>query len=167
MRALLTTSVPNRNLLAPDRVARFSTLGGLGGAGVGGGAMLGGLGGFGGGPGLGGFGLAAKSALPFDTKTDYDLIVIGGGTGGISCAQEARALGLKVAIFDYVSPSPHGSTWGLGGTCVNVGCVPKKLMHIAAQNHEHHKASKGFGWTNSDGKEGQTQHDWVTLRNHV
>ena len=95
--------------------------------------MLGGLGGFGGGQSLGGFGgQAATSSLPFDTKTDYDLIVIGGGTGGLSCAQEARALGLKVAIFDYVTPSPLGSTWGLGGTCVNVGCVPKKLMHIAA-----------------------------------
>ena len=117
----------------------FSTLGGLGGgsfiggAAGGGGGGLGGLGGFGGGGGGGGmpFGLA-QSSLPFDDKGEYDLVVIGGGTGGLSCAQEAKALGLKVAIFDYVSPSPQGSTWGLGGTCVNVGCIPKKLMHIAA-----------------------------------
>lgn len=104
----------------------FATLGGLGGAGAGG-AMFG----LGGGAGLG-FGQSGSPALPFDTKAEYDLIVIGGGTGGLSCAQEAKALGLKVAVFDYVSPSPQGSTWGLGGTCVNVGCIPKKLMHIAA-----------------------------------
>ena len=61
---------------------------------------------------------------------EYDVIVIGGGTGGISFAQEARSLGMSVALFDYVSPSNQGSTWGLGGTCVNVGCIPKKLFHI-------------------------------------
>ena len=83
--------------------------------------------------GMGGSGFGAVQAqLPFDKDAEYDLIVIGGGTGGISCATEAKALGLKVAIFDYVSPSPAGNTWGLGGTCVNVGCIPKKLMHIAA-----------------------------------
>lgn len=36
-----------------------------------------------------------------------------------------------MALFDYVAPSPQGSTWGLGGTCVNVGCIPKKLFHYA------------------------------------
>ena len=77
---------------------------------------------------------------------EYDLIVIGGGTGGLSCAQEAKELGLSVALFDYVSPSPQGSQWGLGGTCVNVGCIPKKLYHIAAQNEERDHASGDFGW---------------------
>lgn len=72
--------------------------------------------------------VAAK--LPFKTDKEYDVIVIGGGTGGISFASEARALGMSVALFDYVSPTNHGSTWGLGGTCVNVGCIPKKLFHI-------------------------------------
>ena len=38
----------------------------------------------------------------------------------------------QVAVLDYVTPSPHGTVWGLGGTCVNVGCIPKKLMHQAA-----------------------------------
>lgn len=38
----------------------------------------------------------------------------------------------KVVLFDFVKPSSQGSKWGLGGTCVNVGCVPKKLMHYAA-----------------------------------
>lgn len=37
-----------------------------------------------------------------------------------------------MACLDYVKPSPAGSKWGLGGTCVNVGCIPKKLMHTAA-----------------------------------
>jgi thioredoxin reductase (NADPH) len=47
----------------------------------------------------------------------------------LSCAKEAAKLGAKVICFDYVKPSPQGTTWGLGGTCVNVGCIPKKLMH--------------------------------------
>ena len=72
------------------------------------------------------------TTLPFDPDKEYDLVVIGGGTGGITAASEARALGLSVALFDYVHPSPQGSSWGLGGTCVNVGCIPKKLFHIAA-----------------------------------
>ena len=59
-------------------------------------------------------------------------MVIGGGTGGITAAVEARKMGLSVAMFDFVDPSPQGSKWGLGGTCVNVGCIPKKLFHIAA-----------------------------------
>jgi thioredoxin reductase (NADPH) len=59
-------------------------------------------------------------------------VVIGGGTGGITAAVEARKMGLSVAMFDFVDPSPQGSKWGLGGTCVNVGCIPKKLFHIAA-----------------------------------
>lgn len=58
--------------------------------------------------------------------------MLGGGSGGLACAKEAVNLGAKVAVFDYVSPSPQGSKWGLGGTCVNVGCIPKKLMHQAA-----------------------------------
>lgn len=83
----------------------------------------------------GSFGSFAKPKLPFQDDKDhmYDLIVIGGGSGGLSCAQEARKLGLTVALFDYVSPSAStGKTWGIGGTCVNVGCIPKKLFHLAA-----------------------------------
>lgn len=63
---------------------------------------------------------------------DYDLFVIGGGSGGISSARWAGKAGKKVAVADFVKPSPAGTTWGLGGTCVNVGCIPKKLMHYAA-----------------------------------
>lgn len=47
---------------------------------------------------------------------DYDLVVIGGGSGGLACAKEAAALGARVALLDYVKPSPAGTSWGLGGT---------------------------------------------------
>uniref|UniRef100_A0A8C7VBI0 thioredoxin-disulfide reductase (NADPH) n=1 Tax=Oncorhynchus mykiss TaxID=8022 RepID=A0A8C7VBI0_ONCMY len=63
---------------------------------------------------------------------DYDLVVIGGGSGGLACSKEAAQLGQKVAVLDYVEPSVKGTKWGIGGTCVNVGCIPKKLMHQAA-----------------------------------
>ena len=62
----------------------------------------------------------------------FDLIVIGGGSGGLACSKAAAMLGAKVAVLDFVKPSPKGTSWGLGGTCVNVGCIPKKLMHQAA-----------------------------------
>lgn len=65
-------------------------------------------------------------------EPEYDLVVIGGGSGGLACAKEAVNLGAKVAVLDYVVPSPQGTKWGLGGTCVNVGCIPKKLMHQAS-----------------------------------
>jgi hypothetical protein len=48
---------------------------------------------------------------------------------GLACAKEAAGLGARVALLDFVKPSPQGTSWGLGGTCVNVGCIPKKLMH--------------------------------------
>lgn len=67
-----------------------------------------------------------------DGAYDYELAVIGGGSGGLACAKEAVNQGARVAVLDYVTPSPQGTKWGLGGTCVNVGCIPKKLMHQAA-----------------------------------
>jgi thioredoxin reductase (NADPH) len=69
----------------------------------------------------------------------YDLVVIGGGSGGLAASKEAKQLlgpGGKVCVLDFVKPSPAGSTWGLGGTCVNVGCIPKKLMHQAGIHNE-------------------------------
>ena len=86
--------------------------------------------------------------LPFKTEKEYDVIVIGGGTGGISCAVEASKLGLNTALFNYVDPSPAGSSWGLGGTCLNVGCIPKKLFHRAAYLGYMRKSSVEFGWSN-------------------
>ncbi|RMX38762.1 hypothetical protein pdam_00018521, partial [Pocillopora damicornis] len=70
--------------------------------------------------------------MPPSENYTYDLIVIGGGSGGLACSKEAAIIGKKVAVLDFVKPSPIGTTWGLGGTCVNVGCIPKKLMHQAA-----------------------------------
>ena len=57
--------------------------------------------------------------------------MIGGGSGGISAARHAAQAAAKVGLADYVSPSAAGTKWGLGGTCANVGCVPKKMMHFA------------------------------------
>lgn len=66
-----------------------------------------------------------------DSPYEYDLFVIGGGSGGISAARFAAECGKKVALADFVKPTPIGTSWGLGGTCVNVGCIPKKMMHYA------------------------------------
>ncbi|XP_060036247.1 thioredoxin reductase 3 isoform X1 [Erinaceus europaeus] len=94
---------------------------------------------------------------------DYDLIVLGGGSGGLSCAQEAAILGKKVMVLDFVVPSPLGTSWGLGGTCVNVGCVPKKLMHQAALLGQALADSRKFGWEYSQ----QVTHNWETMREAI
>lgn len=93
----------------------------------------------------------------------YDLIVIGGGSGGLACSKEAANLGRKVAVLDFVKPSPIGTTWGLGGTCVNVGCIPKKLMHQASILGHDLEDARMYGW-NFDGK---VEHNWVTMRENV
>jgi hypothetical protein len=66
--------------------------------------------------------------------------------------QEAARHGMKVVLFDFVKPTPHNTTWGLGGTCVNVGCIPKKLMHKAAIMGEDFKDAPFFGWNIQNGK---------------
>jgi len=85
---------------------------------------------------------------------DYDFLVIGGGSGGLACAKEASKLGARVCLCDFVTPSPAGTRWGLGGTCVNVGCIPKKLMHRAALLHEDAKELPFFGWEAAGGVAG-------------
>ncbi|XP_006017841.1 thioredoxin reductase 3 [Alligator sinensis] len=90
---------------------------------------------------------------------DYDLIVIGGGSGGLACSKEAATLGKKVMVLDYVVPTPSGTSWGLGGTCVNVGCIPKKLMHQAALLGQALKDSRKFGWQYDE----QVKHNWETM----
>jgi len=79
-----------------------------------------------------------------DHGYDYDLLVIGGGSGGMAAAKEAAIQGAKVALCDFVKPSPKGTIWGLGGTCVNVGCIPKKLFHIGATLRESIQADANF-----------------------
>uniref|UniRef100_A0A668AIS0 Thioredoxin reductase 2 n=1 Tax=Myripristis murdjan TaxID=586833 RepID=A0A668AIS0_9TELE len=100
-------------------------------------------------------------------KYEYDLVVIGGGSGGLACSKEAAQLGQKVAVLDYVEPSVKGTKWGLGGTCVNVGCIPKKLMHQAALLGTAVKDAKKYGWQISE----PVSHDWATMaegvQNHV
>ncbi|XP_035436670.2 thioredoxin reductase 1, mitochondrial isoform X1 [Spodoptera frugiperda] len=90
--------------------------------------------------------ILARRTLSSHGNFDYDLAVIGGGSGGLACAKEAVNLGAKVAVLDYVTPSPQGTKWGLGGTCVNVGCIPKKLMHQAALLGESIHEAVSYGW---------------------
>jgi len=94
---------------------------------------------------------------------DWDLVVIGGGSGGMAAAKEAAKHGAKVALFDYVKPSPRGSKWGLGGTCVNVGCVPKKLMHYAGLLGASFPDARHFGWNLGE----KPELDWMTLMSSV
>ena len=68
-------------------------------------------------------------------QSEYDLAVIGGGSGGLATAFEASKHGVKVIVIDFVEQSLHKTKWGIGGTCVNVGCIPKKLMHQASKSH--------------------------------
>lgn len=67
----------------------------------------------------------------------YDLIAIGGGSGGIAGARRAASYGAKVAVCEKSN---------LGGTCVNLGCVPKKLLYYAAEFSGFFKDSKNYGW---------------------
>ncbi|OXB54793.1 hypothetical protein ASZ78_008062, partial [Callipepla squamata] len=96
-------------------------------------------------------------------KKDYDLLVIGGGSGGLACAKEAAQFGKKVAVLDYVEPSPRGTKWGLGGTCVNVGCIPKKLMHQAALLGGALKDAQHYGWSTAH----PVQHNWSVMAQAV
>uniref|UniRef100_A0A672GNQ3 thioredoxin-disulfide reductase (NADPH) n=1 Tax=Salarias fasciatus TaxID=181472 RepID=A0A672GNQ3_SALFA len=94
---------------------------------------------------------------------DYDLIVIGGGSGGLACSKEAASLGKKVMVLDYVVPTPKGTTWGLGGTCVNVGCIPKKLMHQTALLGTAMQDARKFGWEFEE----TVKHNWDTMKTAV
>ncbi|MGF1495870.1 MAG: glutathione-disulfide reductase [Elainellaceae cyanobacterium] len=80
---------------------------------------------------------------------DYDFFVIGAGSGGIAAARRAASYGAKVGIVERDR---------LGGTCVNRGCVPKKLMVYASQFPKHFKASTGYGW-----RLGEQSLDWSTM----
>lgn len=69
---------------------------------------------------------------------DFDLFVIGGGSGGVRAARMAASRGARVALAEAAE---------MGGTCVNVGCIPKKLYSYAAGYAEAFEEAKGYGWT--------------------
>lgn len=71
------------------------------------------------------------------TTPDYDLFVLGAGSGGVRAARIAAGLGARVAVAE----ERH-----LGGTCVNVGCVPKKLLVYASHFADAFADARGFGW---------------------
>jgi len=88
---------------------------------------------------------------------NYDLFVIGGGSGGVAASKLAAELGARTAVADFVKPSPAGTTWGLGGTCVNVGCIPKKLMHTSAGFREAQNHLSHLGWDT------KSVHSWEAM----
>ena len=83
------------------------------------------------------------------TAYDYDLFVIGGGSGGVRAGRVAASLGKRVAVAEE---------YRFGGTCVIRGCVPKKLFVYASQYHEHFEDAAGYGW-----EVGETTFDWKKL----
>ncbi|MDZ7864296.1 glutathione-disulfide reductase [Acidovorax sp.] len=80
---------------------------------------------------------------------DYDLFVIGGGSGGVRAGRVAASLGKRVAVAEE---------YRFGGTCVIRGCVPKKLFVYASQFHEHFEDAAGYGW-----QVGTPTFDWKAL----
>lgn len=80
---------------------------------------------------------------------DFDLFVIGAGSGGVRAARFAAGYGARVAVAE---------SRYLGGTCVNVGCVPKKLLVYGAHFAEDFEQAQGFGWSL-----GEARFDWATL----
>ncbi|MGH7771140.1 MAG: glutathione-disulfide reductase [Candidatus Binatia bacterium] len=82
-------------------------------------------------------------------KYDYDLFTIGAGSGGVRASRVSASYGAKVAIAEERY---------LGGTCVNVGCIPKKLLVYAAHFSEDFEDAAGFGWS-----VGKRRFDWTKL----
>lgn len=87
------------------------------------------------------------------THQSFDLFVIGAGSGGVRAARLAAAFGAKVAIAE---------SRDLGGTCVNVGCIPKKLFVYASQFTKACQTAKAFGWSMEP-----PRFDWTTLRTNT
>ena len=83
--------------------------------------------------------------------TPFDLVVIGGGSGGVRAARFAAQRGARVAV---VESGP------MGGTCVNVGCVPKKMYSYGAQHGENLALARGYGWQVPEG----ITLDWAHLK---
>ncbi|MCA1323133.1 glutathione-disulfide reductase [Herbaspirillum sp. alder98] len=72
------------------------------------------------------------------SQYDFDLFVIGGGSGGVRAARFAAQAGARVGLAESSD---------LGGTCVNVGCIPKKLMSYSAHFHQDFQDAAGYGWS--------------------
>ena len=85
-------------------------------------------------------------------KYDFDLYVVGAGSGGVRASRMASALGARVAVAE----STH-----LGGTCVNVGCVPKKLFVYGAHFAEDFEDAAAYGWSGA-----APSFDWACLRDN-
>ena len=83
------------------------------------------------------------------SRYDYDFFVLGAGSGGVRAGRMAAAYGARTAVVEERY---------LGGTCVNVGCIPKKLLVYAAEFRDHFEDAAGFGWT-----VGERTVDWRTL----
>ncbi len=82
----------------------------------------------------------------------YDLFVIGAGSGGVRASRVAASKGFKVGVAE---------SQALGGTCVNIGCVPKKLFVYGSEYSHIASQAKGYGWTFSE-----PSFDWATLRDN-
>jgi glutathione reductase (NADPH) len=82
---------------------------------------------------------------------DYDLFVVGAGSGGVRAARVASELGARVAVAEMDRP---------GGTCVNVGCVPKKLFVYGSHFAYDLKDAQGYGWSSAP------FFDWRTLKDN-
>jgi glutathione reductase (NADPH) len=91
-----------------------------------------------------------SSASVASGRENWDLAVIGGGSGGLACAQRAAEHGARVVLAE---PGP------IGGTCVNVGCVPKKLMYHAAELAHGVADAAGYGFDVT-----LRAHDWRRLK---
>ncbi len=85
-----------------------------------------------------------------ESAVEVDLFVIGAGSGGVRAARVAASLGARVAVAE----ERH-----LGGTCVNVGCIPKKLLAYGAHYRDLFEDARGYGW-----EVGTPRFDWPTLR---
>jgi glutathione reductase (NADPH) len=83
---------------------------------------------------------------------DYDLFVLGAGSGGVRASRISASYGAKVAVAESMF---------LGGTCVNVGCVPKKLFVYGSHFHEDFADAKNYGWQVEAG-----EFDWPVLRDN-
>lgn len=81
-----------------------------------------------------------------DPNFDYDFVVIGGGSGGVRASRIASTYGAKVLLIEGQSKHGPPNYSAIGGTCVNVGCVPKKLMVFASRYPSSIAESAGYGW---------------------